>query len=236
MMRLVIEQPLFLPWAGYVELAKNADVFVHYDDVQLPRGSGFTVRVQVKTPSGQLWLSAPINKQGKMKLINESEFSEHGEWKKKHIKTFEQFYAKAQFYSQMISLAKNIYSFQSNNIAEFNINACEKIVNSFGLSPKFLKSSELGIAGKSTERLVNICKELNANIYVTAHGALNYLDYDLFEKNKIEVRYINYRFKPWNQQFGDWIQYVTSLDLIAAAGENSIEHLDSTTIYWRDFV
>ena len=35
---VVISQPMFLPWVGLFEQARHADVWFHYDDVQLPQG------------------------------------------------------------------------------------------------------------------------------------------------------------------------------------------------------
>ena len=58
-MNIVGSQPMFLPWIGFFEQIKLADVFVHDDEVELSRPS-FTTRVQVKTDRGSAWLSEPI--------------------------------------------------------------------------------------------------------------------------------------------------------------------------------
>jgi len=236
-MRLVIQQPIFFPWCGYIELVKAADIFVHFDDVQLPLAASFTTRVQVKTKSGAMWLSAPVDRsKGNANSINKSFFSNEINWRQKHIKTIEHLYKKTPFFNEMMDIALNIYNQQTNNIAEFDQYCDETLMSFFGLHTKIMKSSEIHVSGSKTELLVNICKELGADVYITGHGALNYLDYDMFEKNKIEVQYIQYYFKPWDQQFGEWTPYVTSLDLIAATGSNCINHLDSTTLYWKDFI
>ena len=62
---------MFLPWIGLFEQIRLADVFVHYDDVQMPRGRSFVQRVQIKTPRGQQWLSAQIDKKASGRRINE---------------------------------------------------------------------------------------------------------------------------------------------------------------------
>jgi hypothetical protein len=235
-MRIVIQQPIFFPWCGYIELAKAADIFVHYDNVQLPRAASFTTRVQLKTRSGIMWLSAPVDRsKGHIININESFFSGEINWRHKHIKSIEHLYGKTQNFKQMMDITLNIYNQKTNNVAEFDQYCDEMLMSFFGVRPKILKSSEIPVSGSKTEKLVNICKELGADVYITGHGALNYLDYNLFEKNNIEVQYINYSFKPW-KQFGEWTPYVTSLDLIANTGKDCINHLDSTTVYWRDFI
>jgi hypothetical protein len=236
-MKVVIQQPMFFPWCGYFELAKFADVFVHYNDVQLPRGASFTTRVQIKVPHGQLWLSASVDRSnGYMHYINEFGFSKEYNWREKHINTLRNYYYKAKYFDEMIHLAEDIYNYDTNNLAEFDQYCDEKIMSYFGFSPKIFKSSEMKIGGSGTERLVDICKSLNADAYITAHGALNYLNYDLFEKNKIEVLFMDYCIKPWPQLFKEFTPYITALDLIAATGSRCNEYLGSKPVYWRDFI
>ena len=57
-MNLVISQSMYFPWVGMLEQIRLADVFMHYDDVQLARG--FYNRVQVKTAQGARWLTVPL--------------------------------------------------------------------------------------------------------------------------------------------------------------------------------
>ena len=59
---VVISQPMFFPWVGIFEQIRLADIFVHFDDVQLPWGSSFINRVQIKTKDGIKWLTIPIRK------------------------------------------------------------------------------------------------------------------------------------------------------------------------------
>ena len=49
MKKIVISQPMLFPWIGIFEQIKLSDVYVHYDDAQLPQGRSFINRVQIKT-------------------------------------------------------------------------------------------------------------------------------------------------------------------------------------------
>jgi hypothetical protein len=59
MPRVVISQSMYFPWVGMLEQIRLADIFIHYDDVQFSKGS-FSNRVQVKTPGGVAWMTAPL--------------------------------------------------------------------------------------------------------------------------------------------------------------------------------
>jgi hypothetical protein len=62
-MRCVILQPSYIPWRGYFDLIRRADVFVFYDDVQYDDG-GWRNRNRIKTEQGTKWLSIPVRKHG----------------------------------------------------------------------------------------------------------------------------------------------------------------------------
>ena len=232
---LVVSQPMFLPWAGLFEQVRLADVFIHYDDVQLPQGRSFMSRVQLKSANGVSWLTAPIDHSHSGKLLNEVVLLKPDEWREKHLRTIQHAYARRPYFNLMFELVEKIYSQPANYLAEFNINATQMIAQWLGLSPEFMRSSQMGVAGESTGRLVGLCKAVNCDIYVTGHGALNYLNHQQFEDEGISVRYMDYRKVPYEQGHGEFTPFVSILDAIANCGERSRELLCSDAVYWRDF-
>jgi len=228
---------MLLPWRGLFEQIALADVYVHYDDVQYPLGRSFMNRVQVKTPDGIQWLSVPIKKKKQgVQLIKDVIIDESQDWRSHHKKVLKHMYGKAPFYKEMISLLESIYCTKTDSLSELNILSIEKISECLGISPEFIRSSDLKSESHSSEKLLEIVKKLDGDIYITGHGALNYLDYDLFEANGVRVEYIDYRCSPYPQMHGEFNPYVSILDLIANTGSNSINYFNSPTIYWRDFI
>lgn len=61
-MKVVISQPFYLPWPGLFNQIKMADIFIHYDDAQLPQGRSFCSRVQIRTKDKIGWLSCTSSK------------------------------------------------------------------------------------------------------------------------------------------------------------------------------
>lgn len=232
---VVISQPMFLPWVGLFEQVRLADVFFHYDDVQLPQGRSFMARVQVKTAKGVQWLTAPLDRQRSGKNINETFFA-NDDWRERHRKTLQHAYGKAPHFKAMAELVERIYGNATDNLAEFNIHATETIAHWLGFKPEFKRSSQCGIGGASTQRLVDLCVSANADTYVTGHGALNYLEYDKFEERGIAVRYMEYQRRPYPQLHGEFTPYVTILDPIANVGEAARELVVSESMHWRDVV
>jgi WbqC-like protein family len=226
---------MFLPWVGLFEQVRLADVFIHYDDVQLPQGRSFMSRVQIKSTNGVSWLTVPIDHTRSGKLLNEVALFSQEDWRSKHLKTIRHAYAKRPYFQLMFELAQSIYSQATDNLAEFNITALEQISQWLGLVPQFIRSSKMGAEGASTTRLVDLCKLVNCDIYVTGHGALNYLNPQKFEEQGIAVSYIDYRKVPYQQGPGEFTPYVSILDAIANCGEQTRDLLCSEAIYWKDF-
>jgi len=77
---------------------------------------------------------------------------------------------------------------------------------------------------------------LKGKVYITGHGAANYLDHQLFEKAGISVEYMNYKMRPYKQAYGQFTPYVSILDLIANAGKAGKKYLTPQTISWKKFL
>lgn len=235
-MRLVVSQPMFIPWPGLFEQIKLADIYVHYDDVQLPLGRSFMSRVQIKTPKGTQWLSASIDRGRSKSLISETVLSSKSDWRQKHLNLLRQNYHAADHFSLMLDLAESIYALKTDNLAAFNQHTIERLSGWLGLDTEFRTSSELAIRGAGTQRLIDICRHLGASEYITGHGARHYLDHRAFEDAGIRVSYIDYDLTPYKQLHGEFTPYVTLLDAIANLGDPARDLLTSQVLYWRDFL
>jgi WbqC-like protein family len=227
---------MFLPWIGFFEQVKAADIFVHYDDVQLPQGRSFVSRVQIKSPVKITWLTAPIDRTKSEKMINQSVFSEHEDWRRRHLSTLRHTYAGSPECKLMFELAERLYDNSSTLVSEFNINAIEIIAAWLGLNPKFERSSQMAVAGSSSQRLVDLCLKTGCDTYITGHGALNYLNHQIFEEQGISVRYMDYRKVPYRQSNDEFTPFVSVLDAIANCGSGVRELVCSDSVYWKDLL
>jgi hypothetical protein len=232
---LVVLQPMFLPWVGFFEQVRLADVFLHYDDVPLSQGSSFVSRVQVQSAGGVSWLTVPIDRRKSGKLITEVIVSGAEEWRARHLSTIRHAYARRPYFDLMFELVEKIYGYATDQLADFNITAIEQIARWLGLAPQFLRSSAIGVTGSGTERLVALCEAMKCDVYVTGHGALNYLKHEQFERQGISARYMNYRKVPYSQGGIEFNPFVSVLDAIASCGERARDLLCSDAVYWRKF-
>ena len=73
------------------------------------------------------------------------------------------------------------------------------------------------------------------DVYVTGHGAKNYLDHEAFERGGVHVEYMDYQRRAYPQLHGEFTPYVSILDLIANMGREGRDLICSGTVSWREF-
>lgn len=235
MTKVVISQSMYFPWPGLLEQIVLADKYVFYDDVDFVRKS-FTNRVQIKTQAGQSWITVPVQDFKQGQKIDEVKIDYTQEWQKKHYESFRHSYAKTPYIKDALDILDEAFSHNHKHISDLAAHSIRSLVSYFELGEEksFLLSKDLGVPGASTQRLLDIVKKLEGNIYITGHGAKNYLDHSLFDEQLIDVRYMEYKCIPYSQKHGDFIPYVSSLDLIANCGKDGKKVLSSGTVSWKE--
>lgn len=236
-MNVVISQPMFFPWVGLFEQIRLADVYVHYGDVQFSKGS-FVNRVQIKTAQGIKWLTVPLQNVSLGQIIDDVEINHGIDWRNQHLGQLKQAYSKAPFLKQMLSIVHEVYDQPLDTIGALSRRSIEVCCKYYGLDVgrKFIEVQEMGIDGKSSQRVFDIVSALGGTHYITGWGAKKYLDHQLFESAGISVDYMDYKKTPYPQLYGEFTPYVSILDLIANVGDAGGEYICSETLNWKKFI
>jgi hypothetical protein len=212
-------------------------VYVHYDDAQFSKGS-FTNRVQIKTTKGSQWLTVPLRDLRLGQKIMDVIVDDRQDWRRKHLAFLEQAYDAAPHRDDMLSLVEGVYKLAASTISEVAIASSDAIRAYFGFAnpTEVLWSSALGVEGESSRRVLDIVKHCGGTTYVTGHGARNYLDHELFEREGVRVEYIDYKKLPYPQLHGDFTPFVSALDVVANVGRDGKRLFSSGTVYWKQFI
>jgi hypothetical protein len=238
-MVVAINQPCYLPWRGFFALMRLADTFVFYDDVQFTSNTAksFFSRVQLKTEHGRRWLTVPVRKAGRFgQLIKEAAILPDARWQRQHCEMTRRALRDAPFAEAVEPILRLISGTEWALLADLNLSTTRCIAETLGIRPELRVSSELGIAGSGSQRVLDICRKLGATKYVTGHGAVNYLRHEDFEAAGIAVEYIDYSLAPYPQLHGAFDPYVTVLDVIANTGPEAPAQVQGATIPWRVMV
>lgn len=218
---IAILQPGYVPWLGFFDQVLRSDVFVIYDDVQFDK-QGWRNRNRIKSANGVQWLTVPVLHRGRSaQLIPEVEINNSVPWGRKHLAAIRQCYAKAPFLDQYATEIEQVLAGPWTHLIDLDREFVGRMCSWLGVRGELVRSSELGIRGDRTERLVKICKALEASRYLTGDAARSYLDPTEFEKNGIRVEFQNYQHPTYPQLHGDFVPYLSALDLLLNCGDES---------------
>ena len=223
MITAAILQPHYLPYTGFFNLIDKVDVFVFFDNVQFEARS-WQNRNRIKTPDGFMWLSVPVIKKFGQK-IKATKINNDIDWQKEHWTAIKHSYSKAKYFNDYKTFFENIYSQKWDNISEMNITIIKSIAEMLGLKTKFVNASELNVTGKRSELLVNICRAVGANHYISNIGSKVYMDKEMhyFNDAGISVDYMIYKPKEYIQLFGEYISHLSAIDVLFNYGKYSRE-------------
>jgi hypothetical protein len=225
---VAILQPGFLPWLGFFDQMLRCDVFVYYDDVQFDK-HGWRNRNRIKAPSGPLWVTIPILHSGKQgQRIIDAEVDNNKSWARKIIATIRQNYARAPHVAFYLPELEQVLAAPWCFLVDLDLAIVDLMCRWFELRRPVFRASALGIAGSKSGRLLSICQHFSATKYLSGNAAQSYLDVALFQSAGIAVEWQNYRHPTYPQLHGDFIPYLSALDLVLNAGRDSIPILRGT--------
>ena len=127
----------------------------------------------------------------------------------KIIKTLEQAYKKAPYYEETIELIQSILENKVTSLGSFLGNSLKEIAMYFGIKTQFIYSSSLGKDNslKGQDKVIDICKILNATeyyntiagqeLYNSDDFTLNGIDFKFLKTNPIEYSQFDNQFIPW---------------------------------------
>jgi arginyl-tRNA synthetase len=219
-----IHQPQYLPWLGYFDKIERSDVFVFLDNVQFKKNE-WQNRNKIKTEQKWQWLTVPvIHKFGQK--INEVKINNTVRWGKKHFTALMTHYSKATFFKEYTGFFEETYGQEWQYLIDINIHIIRYLAKALGISnTEFVISSKYESREGQTERLVDLCKQAEGNIYLSGKDGAKYLNLDEFEKEGIQVIFQDYHHPQYPQLYGNFEPYMSAIDLLFNCGPESFSIL-----------
>jgi hypothetical protein len=204
----------------------RSDVFVLYDDVQHDK-EGWRNRNRIKTVNGVQWLTVPaLVKFSDRPLITDIRINNEVNWRKKHLTSVKQNYAKAPFYKDYIEVFEEAYAREWDLLIDIDLYFIMKLAECLGMGEKtILRSSTIQIKGERIEKLIQICKRFGADTFYEGAAGRNYIDEGAFLKHGIRVEFQDYQHPIYHQLYGDFIPHLSVIDLLFNHGRESLSIL-----------
>ena len=219
-------QPNYIPYLGFFDKYKKADVFILYDTAQYAKND-FHNRNRIKTAHGPLWLTIPTNIHLGQR-INEAMVADK-DILGKHLDIIRGHYEQSAEFEGAMEWLAEVYRSAGNvqKLVDINVPVLRSFFKVFAPEKKVFLASELGLDlnVKSTAALVAMCKIVGADTYLSGAGAKSYLDESLFSQAGIAVKWQDFHQPEYPQLWGEFIPNLSVVDALFCVGLDKMKEL-----------
>src|ERR1041385_3716341 len=143
-MIVAAHQPNFLPWLGFFDRIRKADLFVLADHVQFER-QNYQNRTLVNTWQGPRWLIVPVFQRSRSerivdKLIDERPGDKH--WGRRAYLTLEFSYGRAPYFRDYAPTLQEILMARWDKLVELNLTLLDFCLDALEIRTPLVRSSE----------------------------------------------------------------------------------------------
>ena len=167
-MKVAIHQPEHFPYMGFFDKMKLVDLFIILDDVQYTKNNWQNRNRFLNKNKVEEFFTVQLEKNPNKKLIKDV-LTVDGPWRTKNPKKIKQNFG--------LDL-EHIFSYKK--LIDINMASIRWGANKLNINTPILFSSMFSISTKGSQRLADICYNVNATEYISGLGGKSYLDESIF--------------------------------------------------------
>lgn len=197
--KIAIMQPYFLPYLGYFQLINHSDQFILYGNVTFRKKSFITRNVIMDVNGRQEDITVFVKNASSYSMINDIGLVE-SDWKRKLAKKIQNTYRRAEFFDEVYPSIKAIVELQTQSLFDYNAASIQEVCNLLGIGSKLvtkhehLDDIEMSLDSTlalpvSSQRIINICKAVQASVYINPEGGVHLYDKTLFAAEGISLKF-----------------------------------------------
>lgn len=192
-MRITIHQPAFFPWLGLMSKINCADVYVCLNNVQFSKNS-FDNRNKILLNGEPRWLTVPVETKGKFGdlALNKIRVANNNgkDWKKSHLDLITQAYGGVEGMNEwLMKQIVDFYSFESDKLFDYSIGSMDILRQHLDIKKQVFFSDQMNLTSTGSQLILDICKKMNADEYLSGPFGRNYLDRKSFYDAGIKLLY-----------------------------------------------
>lgn len=219
-----VMQPYFFPYIGYWQLMNVVDKYVIYDDVNFIN-RGWIHRNRILVNGQPKYFNLPMLGASQNKLINQIAVNKDDKEIYRNLCIIRDAYKKAPYYKTVYPIIEEILNCKENNVAEYIANSFHVINRYLNIKTELVMSSALNknCALKGQDKILDICRVLNASEYYNAIGGQELYDSESFWKLGIELHFVkteDIEYSQFNNEFQ------ANLSIIDVMMFNSTEEIE----------
>jgi hypothetical protein len=211
-----IHQPAYLPWLGYFDKIRRADLFIYLDTVQFQKNS-FQNRNRIRTKSGPIWLTVPVKTRGVLydTPLKDLQIDIGQHWQAKHLNALKMNYSRAPMFQSIFPRLEQYYKRPWERLADLCWEMMIEFNNMLGIGTRIVKASALrGVEGGKSTLVLNLCRAVGATSYLSGSLGRQYLKLDDFSAAGIDLVFQDFVHPTYSQQYRGFEPFMGVIDLL----------------------
>ena len=167
-----------------------------------------------------MWLSVPVETSGRFEQrIDEARIEPHSPWRRKHWRSIELAYKDFPFFADHAPFFRDLYTREWTGLSDLNEAAIRYLLEAFGIRVPFHRARDLAPEGKATDLVLDLCRRLGADAYLSGIHGKDYLDVPAFDRAGVKLLFSDFRHPVYDQSpYPGFVPNLSAIDLLFAAG------------------
>lgn len=226
---ICIHQPNTFPRLKVLQKICQSDIWIIFDDVQYVRREwqNRCILRNLKNIEHSFWLTIPVQKAPRNEIIKNIKIHDKNTQINKIKKVIFNTYKNSEYFNWIEEYINNVLNnFESNNLADFNVIMVLELFKLLKIDRQILYSSNLNVSGKNNQKLINLCKKIYCNKYISGEGSKSYLNENMFKEKNIEIIYHQWNEDNYSIYYNiNNMKNISFIDFIARFGHHELKNL-----------
>lgn len=223
-----IHQPNFLPWLKLLDKTLASDIYVAYDTAQYTR-SEYHSRQKVKTHTGPVWLSVPVQHvRNTRQVIKDMRIQNSEPYRRKHLKMLRMSYQSTPHFDEVFPILEEVYGRDHEYLADLSLDLIESLLAYLDSPVRVVRASSLPHTGDRTERLIQLVKSAGGTEHLTSTygGDHQDVDWSRFRDAGIGIRSQQFDHPEYEQIGPGFVPNLAAVDMLFSCGRHTREILE----------
>ncbi|NGX84748.1 WbqC family protein [Aequorivita sp. KMM 9714] len=216
MKKIGIMQPYFLPYIGYFQLMEMVDEFVIYDNIEFSKASWIR-RNRMLQNGKDAFFTLPIKKDSDFLDVDQRYLADNFDKEAgRLLRRIEANYSKAPYFNDFFPVVQEIIFCKERNLFDYILNSVYCIKDYLKIETPIKVFSKLGKDVhllRAQDKVIGVCKALQATHYINSFGGKHLYDSESFQKENLQLLFFRTSQIEYSQFENDFIPFLSIMDV-----------------------
>jgi hypothetical protein len=240
--KLAIMQPYFFPYLGYFQLIHATDRFILYDNLYYIKKGWINRNRILEINRGPVFWGVNVQTKSSYTKIREIRIDHTTQWQKKVIKQVYYNYKRSRFFNEVFPIIETTINEDYEFLTDLNEISIKRVAIFLDISTEIVREhlryetleQELALTDYSrvkngedrkSKRIISICKNEQADIYINLPGGQGLYDKKTFAEAKIDLQFIKTLPYSYHQNADTFYSDLSIVDVLMHCGKEGTKRL-----------